>query len=140
LPLRIVPSKLKIRAVTSGVRKLSLLNTLKASTIGSIVRPDTWNSFESRRSSDEYLLSLRPLFRVTMDPSARMRSEGPATIHGLEEGVPSGFRDWGCAERKEYRAFTLMSQGACHRNHVLNRCRWSRSEKPYSASRSVIRA
>jgi len=80
---------------------LAELNTLKTSTIGSsAIDLPSLNSREMRRSSAENVLVLRPVFRCTTLPSARMRSEGPAT-NGAWEGVPSGLSESGCAERYE---------------------------------------
>src|SRR6185295_1620065 len=64
-PLRTVPSKLKASSVACGRRKLSSLNRLKTSTSGCTVRPPTAKSRDSRRSSEENLLSLRPRLRRT---------------------------------------------------------------------------
>ena len=87
-----MPSKLKIRFVTSGRRMFLLLVRLKISKIGSIdAAAARLNGRETRRSHVKNSLSLRSVLRLMIVPSGWMRSCGV---------LPT---DFGCAERDETR-------------------------------------
>src|SRR6185369_9539383 len=75
-PSATVPSKLNTRLVTAGFLVFLELKRLNPSIDGSIRKPDTLNSRERRRSSEEYWLSLRPRLRRVTVPSGLMRSWG----------------------------------------------------------------
>src|ERR1043166_9481668 len=100
-----------MRFVTSGRCRFLLLNRLKTSSAGSIVKPPCLNPRDRRRSSEEYWLSFRPRLRCVTLPSGLIRSCGVWAI-ALKRELPNASTpqnatltthesDCGCAERYE---------------------------------------
>src|SRR5436190_21311309 len=103
-PLCTVPSKLKMRLVTSGRCRFLLLKRLKTSSAGSTVTPRLVKRCERRRSSEEYWLAFRPRFRCVTTPST---VQEPSAFRfeqrscGVNASAPLAVIDFGCADRYE---------------------------------------